>query len=38
MEMFPSIPAIALTLLPQIGALAGAYITKKNIPTWYEVS
>ena len=38
MEMLPSIPAVVMTLLPQIGAIAGAYITKKNIPTWYEVS
>ena len=30
--------ALGFTLLPQIGGIAGGFITKKNIPNWYEVS
>ena len=40
MEICPvgGFSAVVLTLLPQIGANPGAWVTRKNIPTWYEVS
>ena len=30
------LPAAAATLLPYVGGFAGSFITRKNIPNWYE--
>ncbi|ODM93935.1 Translocator protein [Orchesella cincta] len=33
-----NLPMIGAMVLPNIGGWAGAFITKPNIPTWYEVT
>ena len=32
------LPSVSLTLLPHIGGIAGAFITKKQVKSWYDVS
>lgn len=29
--------AVGLTILPNLGGIAGSYFTRKNVKTWYEV-